>query len=99
MAVISPQRRRAIALLALTSIIFVTLDLQQGGSTSAVRSVFGVFFRPVEGVAKVVTRPVSNAWHGITDYNDVTAENRLLREKIAQQEGASVAAAASVAVC
>jgi rod shape-determining protein MreC len=95
-AVISPQRRRAIALLALTSIIFVTLDLQQGGSTSAVRSVFGVFFRPVEGVAKVVTRPVSNAWHGITDYNDVTAENRLLREKIAQQEGASVAAAASV---
>jgi len=95
-AVISPQRRRAIALLALTSIIFVTLDLQQGGSTSAVRSVFGVFFRPVEGVARVVTRPVSNAWNGITNYNDVTAENRLLREKIAQQEGASVAAAASV---
>lgn len=96
MAVISPQRRRAIALLALTSIIFVTLDLQGSGSTSAVRSVFGVFFRPVEGVARVVTRPISNAWHGITDYNDVTAENRLLREKIAQQEGASVAAAASV---
>jgi len=95
-AVISPQRRRAIALLALTSIIFVTLDLQQSGSTSAVRSVFGVFFRPVEGVARVVTRPVSNAWNGITNYNDVTAENRLLREKIAQQEGASVAAAASV---
>ena len=96
MAVISPQRRRAIALLALTSVIFVTLDLQQSGSTSAVRSVFGVLFRPVEGVARVVTRPVSNAWNGITNYNDVTAENRLLREKIAQQEGASVAAAASV---
>jgi len=95
-AVISPQRRRAIALLALTSIIFVTLDLQQSGSTSSVRSVFGVLFRPVEGVANVVTRPISNAWNGITDYNDVTAENRLLREKIAQQEGASVAAAASV---
>lgn len=96
MAVISPQRRRAIALLALTSIIFVTLDLQRSGSTSSVRSVFGVLFRPVEGVADVVTRPISNAWNGITDYNDVTAENRLLREKIAQQEGASVAAAASV---
>lgn len=96
MAVISPQRRRAIALLALTSIIFVTLDLQRSGSTSSVRSVFGVLFRPVEGVADVVTRPISNAWNGITDYNVVTAENRLLREKIAQQEGASVAAAASV---
>lgn len=96
MAVISPQRRRAIALLALTSVIFVTLDLQRSGSTSSVRSVFGVLFRPVEGVANVITRPISNAWNGITDYNDVTAENRLLREKIAQQEGASVAAAASV---
>jgi rod shape-determining protein MreC len=50
----------------------------------------------VEGVARVVTRPVSNAWYGITNYEDVVDENELLREKVAQQEGAAVAAAASV---
>jgi rod shape-determining protein MreC len=92
----SAQRRRAIALLALTSIILVTLDLQQSGSTSLVRSIFSTVFRPVEGVARIVTRPVGNVWNGITNYNEVVDENDLLREKIAQQEGAAVAAAASV---
>jgi rod shape-determining protein MreC len=93
---LSINRRRAIVLLALTSVILLTLDLQGGSTTTAVRSAFGTVFRPIEGVARVVTRPVSNAWYGITHYDDVNSENRLLREKIAQQEGAAVAAAASV---
>jgi rod shape-determining protein MreC len=84
------------ALLVLTSIILVTLDLQGSAATKSLRSIFGTVFRPVESVARVVTRPATNAWFGITHYNDVTAENELLREKIAQQEGAAVAAAASV---
>jgi rod shape-determining protein MreC len=84
------------ALLVLTSIILVTLDLQGSSATKSLRSIFGTVFRPVESVARVVTRPATNAWYGITHYNDVTAENELLREKIAQQEGAAVAAAASV---
>ena len=96
MSVLSAKRKRAIALLSLTSIILITLDLQGSASTSVLRGTFGTFFRPIEGVARVVTRPLSNAWHGITHYNDVTKENNLLREKIAQQEGAAVAAAASV---
>ena len=84
------------ALLVLTSIILVTLDLQGSAATKSLRSIFGTVFRPVESVARVVTRPATNAWYGIMHYNDVTAENELLREKIAQQEGAAVAAAASV---
>ena len=96
MSVLSAKRKRAIALLSLTSIILITLDLQGSASTSVLRGTFGAYFRPIEGVARVVTRPISNAWYGITHYNDVTEENNLLREKIAQQEGAAVAAAASV---
>ena len=84
------------ALLVLTSIILVTLDLQGSAATKSLRSIFGTVFRPGESVARVVTRPATNAWYGIMHYNDVTAENELLREKIAQQEGAAVAAAASV---
>jgi rod shape-determining protein MreC len=90
------KSRRIMALLVLTSIILVTLDLQGSAATKSLRSIFGTVFRPVESVARVVTRPATNAWYGITHYNDVTAENELLREKIAQQEGAAVAAAASV---
>ncbi len=96
MAVAQSTRRRAIILLVLTSIILITLDLQNSSAISGLRSVFGALFRPVESTTRVVTRPISNAWHGIFDYNDVLDENDRLREKVAQQEGATIAAAASV---
>ena len=96
MAGLTINRRRAIVLLALTSVILLTLDLQGSSATSDLRSAFGTIFNPIEDVVRVVTRPVSNAWYGITHFDDVKSENRLLREKIAQQEGAAIAAAASV---
>lgn len=57
---------------------------------------FGVVFRPIESTTRVITRPVSNIWNGIINYNNVLDDNDRLREKIAQQEGATIAAAASV---
>ena len=96
MAAGQSTRRRAIILLILSSIILITLDLQNSSSVSSLRSVFGAVFRPVESTSRVVTRPISNAWHGIFDYNEVLDENDRLREKVAQQEGATIAAAASV---
>jgi rod shape-determining protein MreC len=95
-AVAQLTRRRAIILLVLTSIILITLDLQNSSAISGLRNVFGTIFRPVESTTRVITRPISNAWHGIFDYNDVLDENDRLREKVAQQDGATVAAAASV---
>ncbi len=80
----------------LTSIILITLDLQNSSAISVLRSVFGTIFRPIENTTRVVTRPIINAWYGIFNYNDVLDENDRLREKVAQQEGATVAAAASV---
>jgi len=95
-AVAQSTRRRAIILLVLTSIILVTLDLQNSSATSGLRNIFGAIFRPVESTTRVITRPISNAWYGIFNYNDVLDENDRLREKVAQQQGATVAAAASV---
>ena len=96
MAVAQSTRIRAIILLVLTSIILVTLDLQNSSATSGLRNIFGAIFRPVESTTRVITRPISNAWYGIFNYNDVLDENDRLREKVAQQQGATVAAAASV---
>jgi len=95
-AVAQSTRRRAIILLVLTSIILITLDLQNSSAISGLRNIFGALFRPVESTTRVVTRPISNAWHGVFDYNDVLDENDRLRERVAQQEGATIAAAASV---
>lgn len=87
---------RAILLLALTAVFLITLDLADSNSTSRVRRVFDTVFSPLEGVTRVVTRPVSNAWNAVRDYDEVVEENDRLREQIALQEGAAVAAAASV---
>lgn len=83
-------------MLALTSVALTTLSLRDAPIVGALRGAFLVVFRPFEGAVRVVTRPVSNAWYGVRNYGDVLDENEVLRERIAQQEGAAVAAAASV---
>jgi len=89
-------RRRVIALLVLTSVLLVTLDMRGSSSVSFVRRTFGSVFRPVEGVVRVVTEPVGNVWHGITDYNKLADENRRLRDLVGRQEGAAIANIATV---
>ena len=92
----SVSRRRALALLTLTSILLITLDLQGNSVVDGARRVFGVVFDPVQDSARVVTRPIENAWRGITDYGDLADENRRLQELVDQQEGAFIAALATV---
>lgn len=85
------SRRRAILVLALTSVMLITLDMQGSGFASGFRSTFRGFFRPVEGVVRVVTNPISSLWHAMADYNDVVHENKRLRDLVARQEGAAIA--------
>lgn len=87
---------RAIVLLALASVFFITLDLSDSAATSRMRRVFGTVFSPIEDVSRVVTRPLSGAWKAFREYDDVVDENDRLKEEVALQEGAAVAAAASV---
>lgn len=89
-------RRRAILLLSLTSVILITLDLRGSSLLNFTRSAFSVVFRPIEGATRVVTRPIENLWHGATNYNDVVAENRRLKDQLAYGQGAAIAAVASV---
>ena len=89
-------RRRAILLLSLTSVILITLDLRGSFLVNGTRSAFGVVFRPIESATRVVTRPIENTWHGITNYNDVLSENKRLRDLVAYGEGSTIAAKASV---
>lgn len=96
MPIYSVSRRRAVALLALTSILLITLDQQGNGIVGGARNVFGFVFHPVEEATRVVTRPVQNAWRGMTNYGDLEAENERLRDQLDQQEGAFIAALAIV---
>ena len=95
MPIYSVSRRRALALLTLTSILLITLDLQGNSIVDGVRRAFGTVFEPIQESARVVTRPIENAWRGITDYSDLEAENRRLQDLVDQQEGAFIAALAT----
>ena len=96
MPIYSVSRRRAVALLALTSILLITLDQQGNGIVGGARNVFGFVFHPVEEATRVVTRPIQNAWRGVTNYGELEAENERLRDQLDQQEGAFIAALAIV---
>lgn len=89
-------RRRMIVVLLLTSILLVTLDMRDSGFVGGVRDTFGTIFRPVEKLTNVVTKPVSNAWRGVTEYGALRKENLALKDLLVKQEGSAIAATASV---
>ena len=95
MPVYSVSRRRAIALLALTSILLITLDIQGNSVVRGLRGVFSTIFEPIQSSARVITRPLENSWRGITNYGELEAENQRLQDQLDQQEGAFIAALAT----
>lgn len=86
------SRRRVLALLALSSILLITLDIRGNATIDAAKSGFSVMLSPLEGAGRAVSRPVKNAWRGITNYDDLERENDRLRELVEQQQGDSIAA-------
>ena len=96
MPLYTPGRRRAILLLLLTSVLLLTLDLRGNSIFDAARAGFSKVMDPFESAADVVTRPVRNAWRGITDYEQVEEENERLRDQIDAQRGDQVAAQAAI---
>ncbi len=96
MAVHTISRRRALALLLLTSILLITLDVNGNPLTDRARGVFSIVTRPFESAALVVWRPMERAWNGITDYPDLQDENDDLRAELEAMRGADVAARAAI---
>jgi rod shape-determining protein MreC len=92
----SISRRRAIAILALTSVLLITLDVQGNPIIDRVRGTFATLLAPLQDGVRVVTRPIENAWTGITDADELREENARLRDELARQEGTVLAALASL---
>jgi len=97
MSLYTPGRRRAILLLLLSSLLILTIDLRGNAIFDAVRTGYNEAMRPFESAAEVIARPVRNAWRGITQYDDLEAENQRLQEKIQAQEANDVVNRSSIA--
>ena len=88
----SISRRRVLALLTLTTIVLITLDLRGSAGIDSARATFGDLMDPLQRAGRVVATPIENAWKGITSYEAVQEENDRLRQQIAQQEADHIAA-------
>lgn len=89
----SLSRRRVVVLLVLTSLLLITLDRRGNNPViDKARQAFAVVLRPFDIAAEAVSKPIANAWYGITNYDDLRAENDALKDQIEHQKGAEIEA-------
>lgn len=86
----SGRSRNTLIVLLLSSVTVLTLDFRGAGVVDDVRGAAGTAFSPLEGAVDTVTSPFSDAWNGITGYEDLEAENEALRQRLEAIEGDEV---------
>lgn len=90
MAIYSAGRRRTIIILLLTSILLITLDLRGNAIFNAARTGFSYAIRPFEIAGEVITTPVARVWSGITEVDDLQAENERLQRLVDEQRSMQI---------
>jgi len=93
----SLSRRRVVVLLVLTSLLLITLD-RRGNNVviDKSRQAFSVIIRPFDIAADAVSKPIANAWYGITNYDNLKAENEALHDQVEHQKGAEIEAKTAI---
>jgi cell shape-determining protein MreC len=93
----SLSRRRVVVLLILTSLLLITLDRRANNPViDTARQAFAVVLRPFDIAAEAVSKPIANAWYGITKYDSLRAENDALHDQVEHQKGAEIEAQTAI---
>jgi rod shape-determining protein MreC len=91
MAISPPTGSRTrLAIVVAASVTLVTLGLRDAPVIRDLREGAATVTDPIESGVDAVTRPVRNAWHGVSDYEDLQDENQRLREELEQAGAADV---------
>lgn len=92
----SLSRRRVIALVVLTCLLFITLDKRGNPVIDRVRGVLATILQPIDTATRAIALPIERTWYGITNYADLERENEALRDQIEHQKGNDVEARSAV---
>ncbi len=84
------RSRPTLILLVLTTITLLTLDFRNFGPLEAAQGGLRTAMGPVMGVVDAAVRPFGASWKGLTDYDEVVAENEQLRSEIDELRGQAV---------
>ncbi|HQZ34940.1 MAG TPA: rod shape-determining protein MreC [Ilumatobacteraceae bacterium] len=90
------SRRRVVALVVLTCLIFITLDRNGNPVINRVRGVLATVLQPIDTATRAITLPLERTWYGITHYDDVERENQALRDQLEHQKGNDVEARSAI---
>lgn len=90
------SRRRVVALVVLTCLLFITLDRNGNPVIDRVRGVLATVLQPIDTATRAITLPLERAWYGITNYDDLERENQALRDQIEHQKGNDVEARSAI---
>lgn len=94
MAISPPTGSRTrIAVLVLASVTLIAVGLRDVTVVRQMREGVANALDPVATLVNRATSPVRNAWHGVTDYDEVKAENERLRAEVAKSRSGKVAGA------
>jgi len=93
MAISPPTGSRTrLALVVAASVTLVTLGLRDAPVIRDLREGAATVTNPIESGVDAVTRPVRNAWHGVSDYEDLQDENKRLRDQLEEAGAADISA-------
>jgi rod shape-determining protein MreC len=92
----SLSRRRVIALVVLTCLLFITLDKHGNPVINRVRGVLATILQPIDTATQAIALPIERTWYGITNYDDLERQNEALRDQIEHQKGNDVEARSAV---
>jgi len=82
----TPRSRFTLALLLLTAVTLLVLDLPGTGPLDPVRNAFGAAFRPFRAAGNAVFEPLSNGWKGAFGYDDLQDENEDLKAQLEERK-------------
>jgi rod shape-determining protein MreC len=80
----SARPRSTLLVLILGSLTLITLDVRGGGLISGIRGDARDAFAPVQSAASSATRPVTNLFHGMFQYQQLKSDNTRLRSQLTQ---------------
>lgn len=90
------ERRTAIIVMAVITLLTMTLDLRGNALIDRARSVATDAFAPIKAIGDSASKPFVNAWQGAFHYEDLRRENAQLRTEA--QGNASLAIEAEAAI-
>lgn len=90
------ERRTAIIVMSVVTLLTMTLDLRGNALIDRARSVATDAFAPIKAIGDSASKPFVNAWRGALDYEDLSRENIQLRQEALGNQSVAIEAEAAI---